>query len=242
MILQFGALFSGLGSSLLQQGLSFGTSFLEEKLGKKKRRRRRRRRREPPEDEGIQAGQRSGIRKPKVPVTVAAGILPQTFLPAVVKAGAGVFAASEIGSVGIKIGQQIGESIFGPPDGIGGQRFMPDVSDQSMSQREAARVSRQKWALNPNGTLQTFSALRSQGIEPQPPFYRIGRKKDGSMGFIIIRRRRMNPLNFKALMRANRRVEGFEGIIKRNFTFSKPATPKSKKRIVRRRKRRKAAC
>lgn len=48
------------------------------------------------------------------------------------------------------------------------------------------------------------------------------------------RRRRMNPLNFRALKRASRRVEAFEKVIKKHFSVGQP----KKKRIKRKKKRR----
>ena len=256
MILQFGALFSGLGSSLIQQGLSFGTSFLEEKLGKKRRRRRRRRRRDPPEDEGVQAGQRISFQKPRVPPAIAtAGIVPQSAglggefarraaqLARDIAFGVGVSAEVVGGQKGPMLPSfpMIGPSFLPTP--TGGGRMAHDGT-MSMSQIERARQLKQKYAVNPtNGNLQTVDALLQQGIIAKPPFFKIRcSKTTGECKFVKVKRRRMNPLNFRALMRANRRVEGFEGIIKRNFTFSKPATPKSRKRVVRRRKKRKAVC
>jgi len=48
------------------------------------------------------------------------------------------------------------------------------------------------------------------------------------------RRRRMNPLNFKALKRASRRVDAFEKVIKKNFSVGA-----AKKKRIKRKKRRK---
>jgi len=48
------------------------------------------------------------------------------------------------------------------------------------------------------------------------------------------RRRRINPLNFKALMRANRRVDAFEKVIKKNFSVGA-----ARKKRIKRKKRRK---
>jgi len=48
------------------------------------------------------------------------------------------------------------------------------------------------------------------------------------------RRRRINPLNFKALTRANRRVDAFEKVIKKNFSVGA-----AKKKRIKRKKRRK---
>ena len=48
------------------------------------------------------------------------------------------------------------------------------------------------------------------------------------------RRRRLNPLNFKALKRANRRVDAFEKMIKKHFSVGA-----AKKKRIKRKKRRK---
>lgn len=54
---------------------------------------------------------------------------------------------------------------------------------------------------------------------------------------IVTRRRRMNPLNPRALARAQRRISGFEHFIRRSFTF--PGRTMKSKCMFRRKRRRK---
>ena len=72
-------------------------------------------------------------------------------------------------------------------------------------------------------------------IHPQVLF-RFDPRRDA---FIKIKKRRMNPLNFKALKRANRRQKGFENIVLSNFRCEESGrTLKVRKRKVGPKKRR----
>lgn len=103
---------------------------------------------------------------------------------------------------------------------------------------EALRKAR--FAIDPrSGCLQDIDVLRQELPEDEIPKgrYKINVKTGR---FIKIKRRRMNPLNFRALLRANRRNEGFQRIVMRNFTTATPGTRLKPKRgrVVRRKRRR----
>jgi len=133
-----------------------------------------------------------------------------------------------------------------PLMGLGrfGQGFSPLQSTSSLPRRDTLTFARDltgelvMFAIDPGlgqlvrmppGTIKHRNQLERHGIDLFVLNTLTGQYVDYKP-----RRRRMNPLNFKALKRATRRVDGFEKLIKKHFTVGAP-----KKKRIKRKKRRK---
>jgi len=150
-----------------------------------------------------------------------AGIIPTQRVPSalVPMPAPGVFGR---GGLQVPAAPAAGVGIIGPwsPEVLRGDIWSLDFYKQAR---------REVLAINPQtGQLMQTKDLLERGIVPKKPFYRISPK-----GMLqIIRPRRMNPLNIRALNRSGRRIRAFQSVVGRYFTLGRPkvSMPKARKR------------